>query len=344
LLITTALLALLVGALASLLFRRLRPASTNTAMPLAHSVVAEGWARTRSIGPFRGRVHALVLGGGGLFRKPETRYLVSDPGKKGPFWVTHEEVSRLVAPPPSLEAPTYANGAASEDEEVTVLGYVSVRDTGQLENVHLREQADAIASLCGNRGWRLLEVVRDVEETKAGAIERPGLQYALERMGRGEATCLVVSQLGRLSNTASELARVLEWLGHTGGRLVAMDVELDTASPDARVALNALTAVGTWEREPLVEQPLPVVAEPEPEPARTAPLAPGEVSAVKARIVAMREGGMTLQAIADQLNDEGVATIRGGTHWRPSSVRTAATSKRVSRNGASHHVAERQSA
>ena len=40
---------------------------------------------------------------------------------------------------------------------------------------------------------------------------------------------------------------------------------------------------------------------------------------------------MTLQAIADKLNDEGVATLRGGTHWRPSSVQAAAGYKRPGR-------------
>jgi recombinase len=42
----------------------------------------------------------------------------------------------------------------------------------------------------------------------------------------------------------------------------------------------------------------------------------------------MREQGMTLQAIADQLNDEGIPTIRGGKKWRPSSVQAAAGYRR----------------
>ena len=40
------------------------------------------------------------------------------------------------------------------------------------------------------------------------------------------------------------------------------------------------------------------------------------------RIVQMRAQGMTLQAIADRLNEEGVPTVRGGAEWRPSSVRS----------------------
>lgn len=34
----------------------------------------------------------------------------------------------------------------------------------------------------------------------------------------------------------------------------------------------------------------------------------------------MRNRGMTLQAIADELNQQGVPTVRGGTKWRHSSV------------------------
>jgi phage tail tape-measure protein len=49
------------------------------------------------------------------------------------------------------------------------------------------------------------------------------------------------------------------------------------------------------------------------------------------RIFEMRAQGMTLQAIADTLNDEGVPTVRGGAEWRPSSVQAAAGYKRPSR-------------
>ena len=35
-----------------------------------------------------------------------------------------------------------------------------------------------------------------------------------------------------------------------------------------------------------------------------------------------------LQAIADVLNEEGVPTVRGGLHWRPSSVQRAAGYRR----------------
>ena len=55
--------------------------------------------------------------------------------------------------------------------------------------------------------------------------------------------------------------------------------------------------------------------------------------ALQQRIADMRKSGMTLQAIADTLNGEGVPTVRGGARWRPSSVQTAAGYKRPGNGG-----------
>ena len=41
------------------------------------------------------------------------------------------------------------------------------------------------------------------------------------------------------------------------------------------------------------------------------------------RIAEMRERGLSLHAIAEALNEEGVPTPRGGARWRPSSVQSA---------------------
>jgi peptidoglycan hydrolase-like protein with peptidoglycan-binding domain/DNA invertase Pin-like site-specific DNA recombinase len=336
LLIAVGLLALLVGAVGAILLTRLRRGDDDMAIPLGRSLDAEGWSKSR--GAFRGRVHALVLRGGRVLRKGETRYLVNDPRKDAPFWVTHEEVRRLVEPPPPpgatsppvpVPVPEPEPSEPAMEEDVRALGYVGFRDSGELEGVRLQEQADDIAAVCDDHGWQLLEVVRDVQESGDRGLERPGLRYALERIRRGEASCLVVSELGGLARSAAELSRLLDALRAVDGRLVARDVELDTSSPEARVAINALTAVGGWEGEPIPEEPetsqagsrVAALRASQPRASRLAVDAP----AIKARIVSMRNRGMTFQAIADQLNDEGVPTLGGGLKWRPSSVRYAAT-------------------
>jgi peptidoglycan hydrolase-like protein with peptidoglycan-binding domain/DNA invertase Pin-like site-specific DNA recombinase len=320
--------ALLLGALVALLFAQ-GGAVAGISIPLTHGVVAEGRTRLGSIGRFKGQVHALVLGRRGLSRRQEARYLISDPETVKPFWVSHDDVTSLVAlkPEGARAAPRAEPGA----EGIRVLGYVSVPHAERRDDGRLRKQAGRIDALCEQRGWRLVEMVRDVEGDSGKGLERPGLQYALERIENGAASCLVVFQLGRLTRSAGDLGRILEWLKGHGGRLVAMDVGLDTGSPDGKIAAEALMSVGVWERRRLGDRTRKGLAAARARGTATGRPAVSDVPALKAKIVAMRSEGMTLQAIADRLNDEGVPTLRGGERWRPSSVQAAAGYRRPSR-------------
>jgi peptidoglycan hydrolase-like protein with peptidoglycan-binding domain/DNA invertase Pin-like site-specific DNA recombinase len=221
-----------------------------------------------------------------------------------------------------------APAAEPRVEAVRALGYVTVPHTAGRDDARLRKQARGIDALCEKRGWRLVEVVRDVERDTGRGRGRPGLQYALERIEKGEVSCLVVCHLGRLTRSVRDLGRILEALNRHGGRLVAMDVGLDTGSPDGGIAADALMSVGVWERRRLGERTRKGLAAARASGAATGRPAVSDVPALKERIVAMRLEGMTLQAIADQLNDDGVPTVRGGTKWRPSSVQAAAGYRR----------------
>ena len=200
-----------------------------------------------------------------------------------------------------------ARDESDDSARVEALGYVFAVDPERSAEPDLRAQIEAMDTLCEQRGWRLVEVARDVRP------ERPGLTYALERLARSEASCLMVAELRSLGGTAGELARILRWLRDHNVRLVAADVALDTGAADGRISADALISVG--EREGTVPFGRPAVR---------------DVPALKEHIVAMRSAGMTLQAIADRLNDEGVPTLRGGQKWRPSSIQAAAGYRRPS--------------
>jgi Recombinase len=131
-----------------------------------------------------------------------------------------------------------------------------------------------------------------------------------------------------LSSSGAELARILRWLRDHEVRLVSIDVDLDTDAPDGRMAADALISVGEMDRDTPPGRP-----------------AVHDVPALKQHIVAMRSAGMTLQAIADRLNDEGVPTLRGGQKWRPSSIQAAAGYRRpqqVSNSGTYDRRADRR--
>jgi peptidoglycan hydrolase-like protein with peptidoglycan-binding domain/DNA invertase Pin-like site-specific DNA recombinase len=348
---TTLSIALLIAAaalagLAGVLLGRLGSTRSGTSVPLAHGIVAEGRSRADEEGAFRGPVHALVLGTRGLLRRPEARYLVNDPRRPGPFWVTHREIDKLEAVAPTRAegvAPTRVqqakpgngngNGAGhgASKNGITAVGYATVAKTEESTGALVREQGAAIEALCDRQGWRLLELVRDVEEPRVKGFDRPGLAYALERIANGEASCLVVSQLRRLSTSASDLGRILESIAHNGGRLVALDVEVDTAVPAGRKAANVLISVGAWERERVGQRTRKGLEAARARGHRIGRPAVDDMPELKERIAAMRAEGLTLQAIADRLNEEGVPTLRGGEKWRPSSVQAAVGYRRPPR-------------
>jgi peptidoglycan hydrolase-like protein with peptidoglycan-binding domain/DNA invertase Pin-like site-specific DNA recombinase len=315
--------ALGVGVLLGSLLGRRNRVVAGTAVPVAQGVVAEGNATSPTVGRFRGNVHALVLGRRGLRRTPEARYLVSDPAKDEPFWVSQDEVSRIT--PPQRGRPFQA--AAETNGHVRALGYVSVPPDGDRQSEEFEAQLNAIDRYCDEHGWELVEVVRDVESASPMSADRRGLLYALDKIGRREASCVIVSDLGRLGRSAADLGGIIERLERSDGRLVALDIGLDTASPDGYVAAKALASVSSLEGE----RASPRLAAVSAPPAEAEPGVIEDVPALKQRIVSMRESGMTLQAIADVLNAEGVPTLRGGAKWRPSSVQSAAGYRRPPR-------------
>jgi hypothetical protein len=213
------------------------------------------------------------------------------------------------------------------------IGYVSVRERDVVDRQKLRDQIGAINTACHQRGLVLKDVIREVEQVSDMGPKRPGLQYALRRLAAGEASCLVVAELGRLSRSAPEVGYIVGWLRRRKCRLVAVDNRLDTGTKsggeaaDKLVSLSAPDAQRRPSARPDHPGPLPEQRPIERTNGSSRP-ARDEVPALKERMRAMRASGMTLQAIADRLNAENVPTLRGGEKWRPSSVQGAAGYRR----------------
>ena len=217
-----------------------------------------------------------------------------------------------------------AGDSADVADGLDVLGYVTVGEAADPAELDAREQIAAIDIACERRRWRLVEVAGDVAGPPDRDPDRPRLRYALERLAGDPSSCLMVAELRRLGSTAPELGRILGWLRERELRLVALDVDLDTALPEGRIAADALISVGELggSRRTLQGQP---AADRGDRPGR---LAVRDLPALQKHITSMRSAGMTLQAIANRLNEEGVPTLRGGREWRPSSVQAAAGYRR----------------
>jgi DNA invertase Pin-like site-specific DNA recombinase len=232
--------------------------------------------------------------------------------------------SRAASAHDASVAPT----SLSPGRERRALGYVCVpRDAMARE---LPTYSAEIEEWIAANEMRLAKIVHDIEPDSGRQGPGPGLRWALERIADGDANALVVARLDHLSPSVAHLSPLLRWFMSDGRTLVAIDFQLDTSTEAGRLAADALAGVGGWERERLSARTRRGL-----EAARARGSAQGrpavaDVPGLRERIARMREDGMTLQAIADVLNEEGVATLRGGAMWRPSSVQRAAGYRRPS--------------
>jgi hypothetical protein len=149
-------------------------------------------------------------------------------------------------------------GAARQEPDVPAdsnrraLGYVNIpalgTAAGRESSGGLIAESGAIDEACRERGWELVQVVRDSAPPRGPHGERPGLSFALERVAAGEASCLVVGRLGHLAQAVSELGGLLNWFSEHDATLVVCDIELDTSTSTGRRTAQTLAAVSAWER------------------------------------------------------------------------------------------------
>ena len=230
---------------------------------------------------------------------------------------TSEPHLRSVPDPPPPPAPARRGRA---------IGYVVL----ELGDGQLARRAEELRVWCAAKGLSLDSVVHD-SAAAGDQRARPSLQWALAQIDAGEADTLVVTRLIDLSPSITTLSPLLRWFMAGGRELVAIDLRVDTSTPEGRLAAEAVAGVGSWERERISARTRRGL-----EAARSrgggssGRQAVADVPELQERITRMREQGMTLQAIADVLNREGVPTLRGGAMWRPSSVQRAAGYRRPS--------------
>ena len=246
-----------------------------------------------------------------------------------------------VAPVAAPSAPQDGNGASATPAPAPrpagvagqrAVGYASVSAADDLNNAELKVQVRLIQEACQRRGLTLVKIVRDVESHASSDLRRPGLTYALDRLAARDASCIVVASLERLTRTAANLGALLGWLTECDARLIVIDLDLDTGTEEGQLGARALATVGGLERRKIEERTRKGL-EAARNMRRSGRPAVSDRPSLKQRIADMRAEGMTLQAIADTLNDEGVPTLRGGAEWRPSSVQAAAGYKRPRRKG-----------
>ena len=162
----------------------------------------------------------------------------------------------------------------------------------------LVRRTEDIRVCCEERGLDLVRIVHDVDPE--GRDVRPSLVWSLEQLAERRVDVLVLTHLRDLSANPANLRPLLTWFSHEHRTLISLEPHVDTSTEGGRLVALANARVRDGGRSAVADIP-----------------------ELQEQIADMREHGMTLQAIADRLNVEGVPTLRGGAKWRPSSVQRA---------------------
>ena len=168
-------------------------------------------------------------------------------------------------------------------------------------------------------GWELIRVEEDVRSGRS--VRRPGLRAALAACRAGEADGIVVARLDRLTYSLSDLAELVSEAVERGYTIVSLQPAVDIASDGGRAVGEVLAEAASWQPRAIASAGRALTGRPG-RPSST----PGPVAE---RIRDLRAQGMTLQAICDTLNAEGVPTPRGGAEWRPTSLRSVLRAERA---------------
>jgi hypothetical protein len=208
-------------------------------------------------------------------------------------------------------APTQASAQDSPGRSATglqagapVIGYV----TAPAHAVHadLSPTERTIEQACERAGWRLVAIVRDPEGGRI--LDRPGLSQALEQITNGQAAGLVVND-ARLLSRSLDFAGLVNWFRDAEVPLIALDLGLDTSTPEGSRVASTLITLNGWAGDRIARRAKVSVVPERPD--------------VLERVAAMHRDDMTPETIADQLNSEGVQTPSGADVWWPSTVQTA---------------------
>jgi len=202
------------------------------------------------------------------------------------------------------------------------VGYVRVSTSEQADSgLGLQAQRSSIRAEAQRRGWTLVGIEEDAGASGKSLVGRAGLEAALALVEAGDAEALIVAKLDRLSRSLLDFAALMAQSQKRGWALVAMDLGVDTSSPAGEFLANVLASAAQWERRIISQRTKDALAV---KRAQGVQLGRPRVlgAAVVERIEDLRRSGLSLQAIADELNRGQVPTAHSGRQWYASTVRS----------------------
>jgi site-specific DNA recombinase len=224
---------------------------------------------------------------------------------------------------------------APESQIFKAAAYIRVSTDEQAESGYsLQLQRERIAAQITAKGWELFKVYEDGGQS-GGKLERPALQEMLSDIDAGNIQAVVIYKLDRLSRKQRDTMYLIEDVFLAKNiELVSISESLDTSSPTGRAMIGMLSVFAQLERDTITER----LSGGRKQKAKTGGYSGGnsaigyktergkktlfadeEKTAAVRRVFILKDDGLKLQQIADQLNAEG-HTTKQGAQFSPTQV------------------------
>ena len=212
------------------------------------------------------------------------------------------------------------------------IGYVRVSTQGQVEDgVSLDAQEAKVRAWADLNGASEVVIFRDEGISGKRSDNRPGLQSALDMVGKGDA--LVVYSLSRLSRSTKDALVLSEILQKKDADLVSLSEKIDTTSASGKMVFRLLAVLNEFERDQISDRTRFALAHKKANGEKTGGTVPfgykvrsGKLSrnaeeqkAVRL-ILDLSKKGETLRGICRELEAAGVARKQGSLSWHPQVV------------------------
>jgi len=216
------------------------------------------------------------------------------------------------------------------------IGYIRVSTADQAEHgVSLDAQRARITAWATAADFELSEVFTDAGITGTRADIRPGLQAAIAAACDHRAT-LVVYSLSRFARNTREAIELSDRLHRAGANIVSLSEHIDTTSAAGTMVFHVLAALAQFESGLTSERVRESMSFAKSRGQRVGSIPFGYDLAADGRhlernaaeqetislIVQLRESGLSLRAIAAELQARGIVTKSGRATWAPKVIKT----------------------
>jgi len=212
------------------------------------------------------------------------------------------------------------------------VGYVRVSTEGQaVDGVSMDAQESKIRAWADLNGAEEVVMFRDEGVSGKRADNRPGLQAALDAVGKGDV--LVCYSLSRLSRSTRDTLALSDLLATKDADLVSLSEKIDTTSASGKMVFRLLAVLSEFERDQVSERTRMALAHKRRNGEKTGGDVPYGFRLDNGRLVEdpaeqkaiglirkLHAGGASLREIAARLEAAGYRTKTGRTHWHPQTV------------------------